>query len=65
MAGLFSVQKQIFLYTRTDALDRLSMCLGQTITRQEVADMMKVAGLEHITFSAHAPFWCAVGFRRS
>ena len=54
------------LYTmRTDARDRFGTALEQRFTRDEIARMMTDAGLGDLTFSEHAPFWCAVGYRRS
>jgi SAM-dependent methyltransferase len=49
---------------RTDALDRFGTRLEQRFTRAEIEEMMHVAGLDNIVFSDHAPFWCAVGWRR-
>jgi SAM-dependent methyltransferase len=48
---------------RNDALDRFGTRLEQRFTRQEIAAMMKQAGLERIAFSDRMPFWCAVGYK--
>ena len=54
------------LYTmRTDALDRFGTRLERRFTRAEIEAMMGAAGLERIAFSDEAPFWCAVGYRKS
>ncbi|MBX3192535.1 MAG: class I SAM-dependent methyltransferase [Labilithrix sp.] len=52
-----------FYGMRTDALDRFGTRLEQRFTRDQVASMMQDAGLERITFSEGAPYWCAVGYR--
>lgn len=52
-----------FYVMRTDALDRFGTRLEQRFTRQEIEKMMRDAGLEQIKFSAHAPYWCAVGIK--
>ncbi len=49
---------------RTDSRDRFGTPLEQRFTRAQIRDMMGAAGLEHIRFSDHAPYWCAVGVRR-
>jgi SAM-dependent methyltransferase len=48
---------------RNDALDRFGTRLEQRFTRQEIAAMMRRAGLERIAFSEQMPFWCAVGYK--
>lgn len=48
---------------RTDSRDRFGTPLEQRFTREEIRSMMEAAGLESVTFSERAPFWCAVGFR--
>jgi SAM-dependent methyltransferase len=50
---------------RTDALDRFGTRLEQRFTRAEIENMMRDAGLVDITFSPHAPFWCATGRRKT
>ncbi len=50
---------------RTDAFDRFCTRLERRFTRQQIAEMLQAAGLENATFSTHAPFWCAIAFRRS
>jgi SAM-dependent methyltransferase len=56
---------QSFYTMRTDALDRFGTRLEQRFTREQMRKMMEAAGLERIRFSEQAPFWCAVGYRRS
>lgn len=53
-----------FYSMRTDALDRFGTRLEKRFTRDEIAEMMKSAGLEGIRFSDEPPYWCAVGFKR-
>jgi SAM-dependent methyltransferase len=48
---------------RTDALDRFGTRLEHRFTRPEVAQLMERAGLERVTVSDDAPYWCAVGFK--
>lgn len=53
------------LYTmRTDSLDRFGTPLEQRFKKSEIQDMMIKAGLENITFSDSAPYWCCVGFKK-
>ena len=52
-----------FYVMRTDALDRFGTRLEHRFTRVEITEMMQRAGLERISFSDSAPFWCAVGYR--
>lgn len=52
-----------FYTMRTDALDRFGTLLEQRFTADQIRTMMTAAGLEGITFSPAAPFWCAVGFK--
>lgn len=51
-----------FYWMRNDALDRFGTRLEQRFSRAEIAAMMTAAGLERVTFSPDAPYWCAVGF---
>lgn len=54
-----------FYVLRTDALDRFGTRLEQRFTCRQVEEMLTGAGFENITFSGIAPFWCAVGYKRS
>lgn len=54
-----------FYVMRNDALDRLGTQLERRFTRAEITTMMESAGLEHVTFNTTAPYWCALGFKRS
>jgi ubiquinone/menaquinone biosynthesis C-methylase UbiE len=54
-----------FYVMRTDALDRFGTSLEQRFTRLEIENMMRSAGLEDISFSETAPYWCAVGTKAS
>jgi hypothetical protein len=49
---------------RTDSRDRFGTPLEQRFTRAEIATMMEASGLERISFSNEAPFWCAVGYKK-
>ena len=61
-----SIYRQRSFYSmRTDALDRFGTRLEQRFTLKEIDEMMRDAGLEKITFSDSAPYWCAVGRRGS
>lgn len=54
-----------FYVLRTDALDRFGTRLEQRFTRRRIEEMLTKAGFADIAFSGTAPFWCAVGFKRS
>jgi len=60
---LSAYRNQSFYFMKTDALDRFGTKLEQRFTKVEITKMMKNAGLEHITFSSHTPFHCAVGIK--
>ena len=53
-----------FYTMRTDSRDRFGTPLEQRFTRQEITTMMSAAGLDDVSFSEHAPYWCAVGIKR-
>jgi len=53
-----------FYVMRTDALDRFGTRLEKRFTRREIEAMLIEAKLEKITFSEHAPYWCAVGYKK-
>lgn len=53
-----------FYVMRTDSLDRFGTRLEQRFTRDEIAEMMREAGLTDVRFSATTPFWTAVGVKR-
>jgi SAM-dependent methyltransferase len=57
-------RRRSFYTMRTDALDRFGTRLEQRFTAQQVQTLMQEAGLERITFSESAPYWCAVGFTK-
>lgn len=54
-----------FYSMRTDALDRFGTRLEQRFTKVQIWEMMENAGLEKIVFSDIAPYWCAVGYKKS
>jgi SAM-dependent methyltransferase len=61
---LLSSYRYASFYTmRTDARDRFGTPLEQRFTKVEIEKMMISSGLQQITFSDSAPFWCAVGIR--
>lgn len=60
---LASYRHRSFYSMRTDALDRFGTRLEHRFRREEVADMMRRAGLCDVVFSDRAPYWCAVGRR--
>lgn len=53
-----------FYTMRTDARDRFGTPLEQRFSRAQIKAMMEAAGLENVTFSERAPYWCAVGVKR-
>lgn len=53
-----------FYVMRTDALDRFGTRLEQRFTKLQIAEMMKSAGLDNISFSDKTPYWCAVGYAK-
>lgn len=57
-------RKHSFYTMRTDARDRFGTPLEQRFTKNLITDMMESAGLERISFSDNAPFWCVVGVKR-
>lgn len=50
---------------RTDARDRFGTPLEKRFTRAQIQRMMDDAGLIDIRFSDSAPYWCAIGRKRS
>lgn len=61
---LATYRTRSYYQMRTDALDRFGTSLEKRFSRAGIAAMFERAGLEGIHFSEHAPFWCAVGFRK-
>lgn len=59
-----SIYRNLSFYAmRTDALDRFGTRLESRFTKKEIEQMMQAAGLEQVTFSSHAPYWCAIGYK--
>ena len=59
-----SYYKQHSFFTmRTDSRDRFGTPLEQRFSKIQIQEMMEDAGLEKISFSDNAPFWCAVGYK--
>jgi hypothetical protein len=52
-----------FYFMRTDARDRFGTPLEQRFTREQIAAMMRAAGLVDVRFSDAAPYWCAVALK--
>ena len=50
---------------RTDAPDRFGTRSERRFTKDEVVTMLADAGLADIVVSTDAPYWCAVGYKRS
>jgi SAM-dependent methyltransferase len=49
---------------RTDALDRFGTQLEKRFTREEIASLMRSAGLVEVKFREAEPYWCAIGWKR-
>ena len=62
---LAEYRNRSFYVMRTDSLDRFGTRLENRFTRAQIGDMMRSSGLEDIRFSEDAPYWCAIGIRRS
>ena len=54
-------RKYSFYTMRTDARDRFGTPLERRFAKQQIVEMMKVAGLVNVCFSDAAPYWCVVG----
>ena len=54
-----------FYTMRTDSLDRFGTRLEHRFTKKQMEMMMNNAGLEKIIFSDIAPYWCAIGYKRT
>lgn len=50
-----------FYVMRNDALDRFGTRLEQRFTRQEVVELLRIAGLDRIEVRDGAPYWVACG----
>lgn len=62
---LYYYRQHSFYTMRTDARDRFGTPLEQRFTREQLAGMLRRAGLEDVRFSETAPFWCVVGYRKA
>lgn len=60
---LASYRDRSFYAMRTDALDRFGTRLERRFTKDQVREMMTLAGLDGIRFNEHMPHWTAIGFR--
>jgi len=56
-------RKHSFYTMRTDSRDRFGTPLERRFRKDEIAEMMRCAGLLDIRFSETAPYWCAVGIK--
>jgi len=54
-----------FYIMRNDALDRFATRVEWRFTASQIRSMMEAAGLVDIRFRPSAPYWCAVGTRRT
>jgi ubiquinone/menaquinone biosynthesis C-methylase UbiE len=61
---LHGYENKSFYIIRNDALDRFGTPLEQRFTKQQIAEMMRKAGLEDIIFSNNIPYWHAVGKKK-
>ncbi|MFQ4145383.1 class I SAM-dependent methyltransferase [Chlorogloeopsis sp. ULAP02] len=61
---LSAYRNRSFYVMRTDALDRFGTKLEKRFTKKEIQNMMEDAGLERISFSDSAPYWCAIGYKK-
>ncbi len=48
----------------TDAYDRFGTSLEHRYSKSEMQNLLKKSGLEKIVFNDHAPFWCAIGYKK-
>ena len=62
---LSAYRHRSFYVMRTDARDRFGTRLEHRFSRADIRRLMATAGLERVTFSETAPYWCAVGYRTS
>jgi ubiquinone/menaquinone biosynthesis C-methylase UbiE len=61
---LSAYRDKSFYTMRTDALDRFGTRLEKRFNRNQIREMMVIAGLENIQFSDEPPYWCAVGYKK-
>jgi SAM-dependent methyltransferase len=61
---LSDYKDKTFNFMLTDALDRFGTRLEHRFTKDEIQSMMKISGLESITFSDSTPYWVALGFKQ-
>ncbi|MFA7347110.1 MAG: class I SAM-dependent methyltransferase [Desulfurivibrionaceae bacterium] len=54
-----------FYVMRTDALDRFGTRLEKRYSRRQISAMLESAGFSDVKFSEVAPFWCAIGIRKT
>lgn len=57
-------QNHSFYTMKTDSRDRFGTPLEQRFSKEEIKLMMIDSGLEQISFSDNAPYWCAVGYKK-
>ena len=58
-------RRSSFYCMRTDALDRFGTRLEQRFAAEEIRAMFERVGLERVRIGESAPYWCAVGYRRT
>ena len=49
----------------SSALDRFGTKLEHRHTKEKIRNMMQDSGLENIVFSPAAPYWCAMGYKKT
>lgn len=58
-------RQRSFFVMRTDAFDRFATRLEKRFSAADVRELMTEAGLERIQISPRAPFWHALGYRKT
>ena len=62
---LSDYRNRSFYTMRTDSLDRFGTKLEHRFTKEEIKQMMEIAGLENIIFDElNAPYWCGLGYKK-
>ncbi|KFN45079.1 class I SAM-dependent methyltransferase [Arenimonas oryziterrae] len=54
-----------FYTMRTDSRDRFGTPLERRFTLAQMREMMVAAGLEKVSHSPNAPYWCVLGYRKA
>lgn len=57
--------KNLSFYTmRTDALDRFGTKVEKRFSKAGIEKLFLDSGFGDVVFSSHAPFWCAIGYKK-